>query len=319
MHLFLFHLFLFTTTIAQAQISDLSGLYNREMVFAQIDAAQKFPRPDKETSCQPELLRLTQDNELTIFVAFGYLDFSAGQDFDSSTSLYQYGNVLDIDAQSAFANALTRGCSTAGLGDKNKIYACGFSRAKGGFSKTVTNRFTGQKMRVSIKMASSAYSSSDLKNKTTYLKEQTAKSKNTQAQFLAALKSYDATIYIGHARSGGGPDFYPPQLLANKHVDYGYYKKNRPGIKSMLGALSSSSDSGLIGVLACKSTNLFAGSIKKYAPHSALITANGLFAFDDLIPTGFTLVEALVGQRCNENFSNVVQNHLPGDLLSMYF
>ncbi len=315
----LFCILFFMTQKTNASIPGLSGHYSKSIVSSQMDAAAKFPLPNKEATCQSQILNITQDNELTIFVALGYIDFSAGQDFDSSTSLYQFGDVLDLDAYDAFVKALTRQCSSASIGQKSKIFACGFSRSNGGFSKTIRNRFTGKNMRVYIKLASSAYTSNDNQNKTTYAAQQTAKSKNTQAQFLSALKSYDAVIYLGHARSGGGPDFFPPKLLANQNVDYGYYKKNQPGIKAMLGALQGSSDSDVIGVLACKSTNLFASSIRKYAPNSGLITADKLFAFDDLIPTGFTLVEALVGQRCNENFSNVVQNHLPGDLLSMYF
>jgi hypothetical protein len=315
----LFCIFFFITQTTNASISGLSGHYSKSIVFSQINAAENFPLPNKETTCQSQILNMSQDNELTIFVALGYIDFSAGQDFNSSTSLYGVGDVLDLDAYDAFTKALTRQCSAAGLGKKSKMFACGFSRSSGGFSKTITNRFTGKNMRVYIKVASSAYSSNDKQNKTTYAAKQTAKSKNTQSQFLSALKSYDAVIYMGHARSGGGPDFFPPKLLANGHVDYGYYKKNRPGISTMLGALQGSSDSDMIGVLACKSTNLFASSIRKYAPNSGLVTADKLFAFDDLIPTGFTLVEGIVGQRCNENFSNVVQNHLPGDFLSMYF
>jgi hypothetical protein len=263
---------------------------------------------------------MTADNQLTIFVGFGYMDFSAGQDFvDSATSLYNYGDVLDPDAYDAFSKALVRGCSTGGLSSKTQAFACGFKKGNGGFTKTIKNRFTGKNTQVIVKLASSAYTSNDLQNKTTYADKQQQKSQNTHAQFLNALKTYDAVIYLGHARSGGGPDFYPPRLLKNGHVDYGYYKSNKPGIKSMLQSLKSSAGPDLIGLLACKSTGLFSSSVQKYSSHSALITANSLFDFDDLVPTGFTVLEALISQRCNENFSNVVESHLSGDLLSLVF
>lgn len=317
--IFLTVIFVFITTKSYANIPGLSGHYYKSMVFSQINAVQNYPLTNAK-QCQSQIVDMAKDNQLTIFVALGYLDFSAGQDFqDSSTSLYQFGEVLDLDAHKAFEQALTRTCSTGGLGSKNQAFACGFSRSGGGFSKTVKNRFTGKNMKVSIRVASSAYTSNDQQNKTTYANQQNKKSKNTHAQYLSALKNYDAVIYLGHARSGGGPDFYPPRLLSNGRVDYGYYKKNRPGISSMLQNLQGNYGPDVIGVLACKSTGLFSSSIRKYSPHSGLITADNLFDFSDLMPSGMTLLEALVSQRCNENFSNVVNSGLPGDLLSLFF
>lgn len=317
--LFILASLLFATSVTFANIPGLSGYYYKSMVFSQINAVKNYPLTNSK-QCQSQLVNMSSDNQITIFVALGYLDFSAGQDFqDSSTSLYRFGDVLDLDAHKAFEQALTRTCSVGGLGSNNQAFACGFSRSKGGFSKTIKNRFTGKNLKVYIKVASSAYSSDDQKNKTTYASKQNAKSKNTHAQFLAALKSYDSVIYLGHARSGGGPDFYPPRLLSNSHVDYGHYKKNRPGISSMLQSLQGNYGPDVIGVLACKSTGLFSSSIRKYSPNSAVITADNLFDFSDLMPSGLNLIEAIVSQRCNENFSNVVNSGLPGDLLSLFF
>jgi hypothetical protein len=310
---------LVVTTQSFAAIPGLSGHYNKALVFSQINAIQNYPAT-KSTSCQSQLTDMTKDNELTILVAFGYMDFSAGQDVvDSGSSLYNLGSVLDPDALTAFSTALTRSCSTAGFSSKNQAFACGFRKSGNSFSKSITNQFTGKKTRVSVKLVNSAYSSSDVQNKTKYASQQNQKSQSAQNQFLSALQTHDAVLYLGHARSGGGPDFFPPRLLKNGHVDYGYYKKNKPGLRAMLGALNGVRGADLIGLLACKSTGLFASSVKKYSSHSALITADSLFDFDDLVPTGFTVIEALVSQRCNENFSNVVQSHLSGDQLSIFF
>lgn len=316
---FLFSVLFFSFNVSLAAIPGLSGHYNKALVFAQINAVTNFPLPSEVKSCQTQILNMTADNQLTIFVGFGYMDFSPGQDFvDSATALYSHGDVLDPDAYDAFAKALVSSCST-GFSSKNQAFACGFKKGSGGFKKTIKNRFTGKNTQVLVKLASSAYSSNDYQNKTTYAEKQQQKSQNTHAQFLNALKTYDAVLYLGHARSGGGPDFYPPRLLKNGHVDYGYYKSNKPGIKSMLQSLKGASGPDLIGLLACKSTGLFSASVQKYSGHSALITADSLFDFDDLVPTGFTVLEALISQRCNENFSNVVENHLPGDLLTLIF
>jgi hypothetical protein len=319
MYYLLFATVMFFSFTTQASIPGLSGYYTKALVSAQINALAQYPPNNKLSSCQQQIVNMSQDHELTIFVGLGYMDFSRGQDFvNSGTSLYQFGEVLDLDAKIAFEKALTRKCSGTSLSSKNLPSACGFRKSKGGFSKKMVNKFTGKRMNVFVKVVSSAYSSNDQLNKTTYAQKQNSQSQYALNQFQSALQSYDAVFYLGHARSGGGPDFFPPRLLKNGHVDYGYYKQQRPGLNSMLQALQGS-DPSLIGLLACKSTGLFAASTQKHAPHSALITADNLFDFSDLIPTGFLAIEALVSQRCNENFSNVVKNQSQGDLLSFFF
>ncbi len=316
---FLTLVFLFVTNQTHAAIPGLSGHYAKAMVFAQMNAVKNYPSV-KSKSCQTQLVQMTQDNELTILVALGYMDYSVGQDVaDSGASLYNLGSVLDPDAMAAFSTALTRSCTTSGLGSKNQVFACGFRKSGSQYTKNITNQFTGKKTRVLVKLVSSAYTSSDSQNKIKYASEQNQKSQNAQNQYLLALQNFDAVLYLGHARSGGGPDFFPPRMKNNGHVDYSYYKKNKPGLKAMLGALAVAKGPDLIGLLAYKSTGLFASSVQKYSAHSALITADSLFDFDDLVPTGFTVIEALISQRCNENFSNVVQSHLSGDQISLFF
>ncbi len=321
----MWHLLCLTTWFfcfsAQASLSGLAGHYKKSLVFAQVNGVNQYPHASTPAEkCDSSFVRFTQDNELTILIALGYIDFSGGQDFTSSnSSLYHYGDVLDPDAKTAFESALTRGCTTAGKSKNTQTFACGFSKSGNTFSKKIKNRFTGKSMKVRIKLVSSAVSSNDQSNKTTHASEQQRQSQQAHNLFLSGLQTNDVVLYLGHARSGGGPDFYPPQLLKNGHVNYGYYRSTQPGLKSMLGALNGAAGADVIGIFACKSTGLFASSVSKYSPSSALITANQLFDFKDLFPTGFLAVEALVGQRCNENFTYLTESQSQGDLLSFFF
>lgn len=301
--------------ILHASIPGLSGHYVKEIVFSQLDAASKYPLDDSK-KCQKQIVNITQDGQMSIFVAFGYIDYSAGQEVIGS-SLYQYGDVLDLDARQAYENALTRSC-TNGYSSKIKTFACGFSKNGNTFKKTITDRFTGNRVNVIVTLASSAYSSNDQSNKTTYTNQQNSKSQTTHSQFLQALQNYDVILYVGHARKGGGPDFYPPRLLNNGHVNYAYYQQNKPGLTSMLTSLKGSSPD-MLGLFACRSTPLFAQSTKKTSPYTGLITSGSLFGFNDLIRTGFNTIESVVSQRCNESFSNVVENQLSGDMLGFFF
>lgn len=314
----LFFITLFTTTTSHAQIPGLSGHYSSSMVSAQNYSVSNYPIPTKVSSCEKQLIDISSDGELSIFIALGYLDFSLGQDFvNSDNSYYTYGDVLDLDARKAMEAVLKQSCSMIGFDKNAKTTACKFSKSSGVFTKNITNKFTGKNLKVKIKLVSSAYSSNDALNKTTYASQQKALSQSSEAAFVSALKSYDVVIYIGHARSGGGPDFYPPVLLKNGKVDYAHYKKTKPGISKMLGGLNTATDAKVLGVLACKSTSLFASSIKSYAPNSLLVTANNLFDFDELMPTGLAMVEALVSQRCTSDFDNVLQHELPSNYLTI--
>jgi hypothetical protein len=314
----LFLIAFFTTAKSNAQIPGLSGYYSSTMVEAQNYSVSNYPIPTKVTSCEKQLMDISSDGELSIFIAFGYLDFSLGQDFvNSENSYYTFGDVLDLDARKAFESALKQNCSTIGFDKNAKTTACKFSKSSGLFTKNIVNKFTGKNLKVKIKIVSSAYSSNDTLNKTTYASQQKTLSQNSETAFVNALQNYDVVIYLGHARSGGGPDFYPPVLLKNGKVDYPFYKKNKPGLSKMLGGLNTASDAKVLGVLACKSTSLFGSSIQSYAPDSLLVTADNLFDFDKLMPTGFSMVEALVSQRCTADFDNVLQHQLPSNYLTI--
>lgn len=307
------------STPATSAIPGLKGYYTSNMEAAQINSVANYPIPAKLSGCQSQLSNMTKDGVLSIYVAIGYLDFSAGQDFTSSeNSLYTIGEVLDPDASAAFDVLLRQACATIGFSKSAKTTACNFSKSGSTYSKNITDRFTGKTTKIKIKIVSAAYSSDDKKNRTTYASQQNQMSQNAETQFLSALQNYDAVIYLGHARSGGGPDFYPPQLLKNGKVDYAHYKKTQPGITKTLQALNATNGPSVLPVLACKSTGLFASSLQQYASNSLIITANNLFDFDDLIPTGMTTLEALTSQRCGNDFNNVIKSHLPNNFLSFY-
>lgn len=307
------------TTPAIAAIPGLKGYYTSNMEAAQITSVASYPIPSQLSSCQSQISNMTKDGTLSIYVAIGYLDFSPGQDFTSSeNSLYTFGQVLDPDAAAAFDVLLRQTCATTGFSKGSKTTACNFSKSGNTYSKSIKDRFTGKTTKIKIKIANAAYSSDDKQNRTTYASQQNQMSQNAEAQFLSALQNHDVAIYLGHARSGGGPDFYPPRLLKSGKVDYAHYKKEKPGITKTLQALSATSGPSVMPILACKSTGLFASSLQQYAANSLIITANNLFDFDDLIPTGMTMLEALTSQRCGDDFQNVIKAHLPNNFLSFY-
>jgi hypothetical protein len=264
--------------------------------------------PAYNTKCHQQIYDIAADKQIDILLAFGYMDVSGGQDFkDSGAKLYGNGNTLDIDARNALENTLMTECLTLNVNHQNVTNsACGFRKAGGKLTKTIRDRFTNKNIRVTVQLVAPSVSSIDSQNQTS--SKQKNQSDQVRSQFLSGLQTKDVVVYLGHARSGGGPDFYPPVLLSNGHVNYSYYKQKQEGIRSMLGALKQANEpASVVAVLACKSTGLFAGSIKKYTPHSTVITAGELFDYNDILPTGYAIVEAIVGQNCGEGFNRIVK------------
>ncbi len=284
-----------------ANIPGLSSAYTSQLAGTRNLLAQtQLLNDDTPATCRQQLLNISSDNVIDITLAFGYMDVSQGQ--EASDSFYQRGDVLDQDAKDAFETILTSSC----LREHN--FACGFRKSGGYLVKRLRNRLTGRNMQVNIQLLAPSVTSDDSQNKNRYLAEQQQSSQQVRGRFMSALQTADAVIYLGHARSGGGPDFSPPVLTANGHVDYSYYRHEQAGIKSMLAALNQASrPPALLGLLACKSTDLFSRSVRRASPGSILVSADSLFDYNDILPTGFAMLEAVISQRCSDDFEKVIR------------
>lgn len=242
-------------------------------------------------SCQGFYQNLFADRMLTITAAIGYFDESSGQD-------PRENYVADTFARSALEDALTSRC-------RQGNFACGFKRRSANqFQKKVRTRYAGD-ITVIINLAHSSVSSNDYDNKTTYKAQQQKQSNLARATFFGGIQAgTDVALYMGHARSGGGPDFYPVRLLKNGKPDYGYYKSAREGISSLLSSIRSAAQKPkVVGLLACKSTGLFAGSVRKAAPRSLVISAGDLFNDTDILATGLATMDNLIAERCGSRFN----------------
>jgi len=295
---------LFFSPAVHASIPGLEMAYDR-LLWRTNDKIvnQKSISSETPTSCHQQALDIRQDGKIDITVVFGYMDVSGGQEFnDSGNHLYGRGHVLDLDAKNALKGVLTSSC----VG--KQFSACGFRASGDKLTKRIRDRWTNQRLKITIHLASPAVSGSNSANAGQYQGRQAQASAKVKNTFLSGLQNSDATIYMGHARSGGGPDFLPPVLYNNGKVNYSYYKNKQEGIKSMLGALQAASrPSPIIGVLACKSTRLFKNSISKKAPDSVIITADALFDYNDILPTGYAILEGVISQRCSSEFTKVVK------------
>lgn len=286
-------LLIFGSESALAQIEGLADYYTQSLRGTQARiASNNLNKTKTPKTCPAQLYNITQDNELDIFVAFGYMNASDPKEFvDSATNdyLYQLGDVLDIDSREAFERILTSSCTQ----NKAKFFACGFSQNGVVFSKKINNKFTGKKMQVNVTVMAPAVTSKDSANR------KSAAQKTSTAQvkgyFENALQTADAVIYMGHARSGAGPDFGPKGA-------------SKGSIGTIVATLAATpTPAPVLGILACRGTALFQNKLAGAAPNSIIVTAGELFDYNDVVPTGLAMVEGLVSQQCQDGFKNIVK------------
>jgi hypothetical protein len=130
-------------------------------------------------------------------------------------------------------------------------------RAFGGMTKD------GRRMRVSLIWSS--LTTSTAKNLGCDYTRQQAWSRVALNFMRKANMESEVMMYVGHSRGGGGPDTYPPVVLSGKNapvqqVDFGYYRRNQPGLNSLYSSFAKSETTpAFIVWTGCKAHNHFSG------------------------------------------------------------
>lgn len=249
-----------------------------------------------------------------VFV-FGYMDVSSNPDYrDSSTAAYGVGAVLDQDARGAFESVLQMPCPSGNRG----VRACGFTARGGRLEKSIQDRSTGRRVKISIQSVSSSASSSDRHNQGAGRAQQERQSRIARQAFEQGLRTADVVAYMGHARAGGGPDFAPPRLRSAGHVDYASYIRSQEGIGLTLKGLSARTKPGVVALLACRSTPLFADRLRLVAKGSTFVTANQLFDYNRILPSALALVEASLAPVCGKDLERVVSQAAGAGMIKVF-
>jgi hypothetical protein len=285
-------------------VTDLQGRFDMNMTGA-LSGLSRIPAGGgMDKSCQAFYNKMYADGTVSFSVGLGYFN-SEGDDYTYMGK--DYGDaVLDPFAYRAYINVLTARCS-------GSAKACGFKGRGGTLSKTVKTP-SGRKINVVIHIANGGSSTKNSNNATpngNMSAAQLQQSKYARSVFFGGIQNgTEVAIYMGHARSGGGPDFYAPRLLSNGHVNYGSYKAQQEGIGTLVSALRKATSAGrspkIVAILACNSSGLFAGRMASASPGTMLITANSLFNDSDFYPTGLGVIDNVLNERCGGNFTSTL-------------
>lgn len=178
---------------------------------------------------------------------------------------------------------------------------CGFERDLENsdllFKKIKTDR--RQIKKVQLRLIASSVSPDDRKNRLDPF--QKWQSKVARENFFDGVQSSDIVFYNGHSRDGGGPDFEPPRLRKNDHVDYYWYRQHQKGKKELQQRITKTlSKAKVIGLFSCQSEQLRpSGSI---ANRKLWLTNHKLIFYSEAIEEMKDHLSNLLNQACLKTY-----------------
>ncbi len=189
-------------------------------------------------------------------------------------------------------------------------HACGFERDTKDpelFRKTIAGP-DNRPRNVAVRVTHSSAGPDDRENRADgFQKWRTA---NASKMFFEGIEKADVVFYNGHSRDGGGPDFAPPHLTANEHVDYTWYTTHRPGFEKLREALAKDGARvRLLGLFSCASRAHFTREIWQAKPEMATITSERLIYYSDALQAQLGALSALLGRECETGFGHALRAH----------
>ena len=138
------------------------------------------------------------------------------------------------------------------------------------------------------------------------------KSQQAEDTYYGAIKDKaELSIYVGHARDSGGPDFSPAdRKKSDGSIDYTRYRLRKPGLKKLEKAFKEADGATpkLMALLACDSTR-WETDILKLAPNSGIILSKtDKIALEIEMAFAYTMVDSVLWQRCEGEFNRAMNS-----------
>ena len=261
--------------------------YILDLISSVVDVSNE----DVPLKCLKKYTEMYSDDELNINMAYGYLDARS--------------EVYDIAKRDIFIDEITRSCR----GDN---FSCGFTQDEEDaeiFTRTVEDVY-GNEKKVKLRLTHAAASTSEKVNRSKSLGklEQTIQTEISEDNnFGAIADGAEVVIYNGHSRDGGGPSFEPPKVK-NRHTDYDWYRKERPGFKRVLKELKKSKkDPQLMAFISCSSEKHFYDQLKKAAPNTGYVMSKDVGYFTNLNAVALSTIDSVLGLKCKKGFENNIE------------
>lgn len=252
------------------------------------------PASPMTLSCADRYEKVFSDDTLNITLAFGYADGKPSP------------TVFDAYMQDAIVDAITAPCQRG-------LSACGFQdgpRGTNSFYKWV-NGPRGKRQFVVLKMLSGTLSLNDQYNMREAKKLQDEQCAQAVSEYNSSVAAGDEVVfYLGHSRDGGGPDFCPGRTTADNHVDYSYYRSQKPGLRPLLSSLRTSANLRrpveFLGLFSCSSRPHFYAPLRQASPETGYILTNRTMKFTEVFQDFYIALDAVLGRKCDAHYKGAL-------------
>jgi hypothetical protein len=252
------------------------------VISLDVSATSKISLAGSE--CQQEYLDLFAKPVINVTAAFGYFDIGNNK-------------VADYYKLKFFIKKLTDRCENW----DQKM--CEFKLQSKNPYVLTRNLFgpDGKMRTVRITTDASSVSPDDAANRKN--PEQKIQSEKMEKLFHEGLKNSEITLYMGHSRNGGGPDFSPPRLDASGHTDYTWYQRHQVNKNKMTEVLGQDPGrSRVIGLISCSSVRWFSKNIAQDAPASGIVATDNTYYVTNF-EENLKLLENVFSYKCLKDFS----------------
>lgn len=259
--------------------------------------------------CMPVYKNALSKGVLDVHYALGYFDDSQAIDIIYDNKNFGLSPSLDIAVFDVIRVFLKSPCNT---NSPQKL--CGFTEqgeASNGLvilSKPI--ELLGQSVTMRISLSYASASESFVANKSTLIERQKFLTQQSEQNYFGALAgAADVVFYNGHSRNGGGPDFNPPLLKEDLHVDYdGYYQIRKPGITRVLEMIKNGRNKDqVIGFFSCYSQRWFYDSIMKANPKQRVVFSADTIDYLDSLQASMGYLEGFMQGYCGQDLADIAK------------
>jgi len=302
----------FTLFVVSVANADDYGVYGYgywmpKMIHDYLDIVDHNAPVEGPQKCENVYAKAMDKGVLDIRYALGYFDDTTGEERIHNGVNYGLSPSLDIEVFNSLRKELTSPCRT------KTMRVCGFEQngepltGKVVLQKNIN--LHGKKTLVRITLTQASATPNFEQNKGIASDRQQILTAQSEENFFEGLKSADIVLYNGHSRNGGGPDFNPPRLMSNLHVDYkGYYEKKRPGILRVMASLKENPDKEIIlGLFSCYSKKHFYDTFMKANPIQRLILSADTIDYFDTLKASIGYLEGFLRGSCGQDLADTAK------------
>ena len=258
--------------------------------------------------CLPVYKDAIKNGVFDIRYALGYFDDSQGIDILWNDKNWGLSPSLDIGVFNSIRRALTDRCPF-----NSTLSLCGFTENGDASTGLVTLekkiKLLGNSVLVKITLTQASASESFQDNKTILKGRQDFLTAQSEDNYFNGIGVADVVMYNGHSRNGGGPDFNPPVLMSNLHVNYnGYYRVKKTGITRLLNQIKNNPQKDtILTFFSCFSKKHFYTDLLKANPNQKMVLSAEKIDYMDSIEASMGYLEGFLSGACGEELTNIAK------------